>query len=163
MQHSQSAGPTHSRAGKRAWQERASPGKGQTHWKSWLVSVPVETGASLHGYQRSFRERAHGGVRTDGPAELGEPGDRDPPTDPATGQEARALSHVSAGLPGHTRTDARVSSEAHSMPAAQLCFQCPAPGTAVILGSIKATPKILSAPLLWLALSAFRHTTSRLA
>lgn len=49
------------------------------------------------------------------------------------------------------------------MPAAQLCFQCPAPGTAVILGSIKATPKILSAPLLWLALSAFRHLTSRLA
>lgn len=62
-----------------------------------------------------------------------------------------------------THADARVSSEAHSMPAAQLCFQCPAPGTAVILGSIKATPKILSAPLLWLALSAFRHLTSRLA
>lgn len=68
-------GSTRNRAcGRRERLEHASPGKGETHWKSRLgVSVSTVTGESLHVYQCSFMEITHSTLRTDGPGYAGGP------------------------------------------------------------------------------------------
>ena len=75
-------GPTRSRAGRRERQKQASPGKGETHWKSRLgVSVSTVTQKSPHVSQHSFTEIIHSALRTAGPGCAGGPtGTRDTPT-----------------------------------------------------------------------------------
>lgn len=100
-----------------------------------------------------------------GQAELGDPGNkRQPPTGPATGHKERALSGCVCEAPqAHTYRHTHHLRSSKRLPLPSSIFNAPPQGKAVVLGSNKATPKIFSTALLWLALSALRHLTSRLA
>ena len=128
-------------AGGRERQEQASPGKGETHWKSRLgVSVSTVTRESLQVSQHSFTEIIHGALRTARPGCTGGPtGTREPHHHPATGQMgASALDAPPCSSPAPLKLRAP--------PTPALCIQDPTPGTAAILRSNTATPKIPPTP-----------------
>lgn len=151
---SQTAGPHPQQAGGRERQEQASPGKGETHWKSQLgVSVSTVTRESLHVSQHSFTEIIHSTLRTVRPGCAGGPtGTREPPPSPSHRADGRQRSRCTTlQLARHTSP-----LELRAPPTPALCIQDPTSGTAAILRSNRANPKIPPTPP-QASLPAWRH------
>lgn len=75
----QIAEPHPQQGGGRERQKHASPGKGETHWKSRLgVSVSTVTGESLHVYHPASGKQPTAQSEPMSQAELGDPSHRDP-------------------------------------------------------------------------------------